>query len=410
MNWLRLCTIPLLAMSLLAQEAPRRPRARVQPGPAAQPAVVAQPGAIFREGRFWVEEVKGSVPAASNVRVMSLQGGIEVRGEVQNEITYRVRKRVAAGSEAAAREILAEHPLRVVRRGRTIALQIEGEGPVLADYFVAVPKNTGFVTAQTGAGGIAVTEIDGSIRVESAGGAIQADGIGGSAELETGGGPILMGRIGGRVRAETAGGIIKLASGGADVFVVTQGGGIDIGSAVRSVRAETGGGEVRVARAGGDVMAQSAGGNIVVGEAVRVTAATAGGSISVERARSIVRAETASGSISLARCAGPIRAETATGSITAYITAAREAWGESLLETNIGDIDVVIPRDLALSIRAAIEMARPGHTIVTDLPLNVNTETGAGRGEVSAEGAINGGGPQLRLRTVSGSIKIRSQK
>jgi hypothetical protein len=77
----------------------------------------------------------------------------------------------------------------------------------------------------------------------------------------------------------------------------------------------------------------------------------------------------------------------------------------------VGDVQVFIPVDLPLNIEAVIDEAA-GHKVLSDFPLTVN---GTRRGEdeedfgprtVRAKGALNGGGKELVIHTVTGNIEI----
>ena len=80
----------------------------------------------------------------------------------------------------------------------------------------------------------------------------------------------------------------------------------------------------------------------------------------------------------------------------------------STLETSAGDITVYLANDLAISIRAEIEMGN-GHTIRSDFSaIRVSSEGGQyGPKTVTAEGQLNGGGPELKVRTNSGNVDFR---
>jgi len=401
MKWSTVVAVALMMPGLALGEAEQGvPPAPPAPGAPHAPRVKtaeqapAAPGVMSRQGNNWVEEVTGSAPAAPRIRIAVDTGAIDLRGAEQREVTYRVRRRLPASSEENARRIFAMQPVRAERHGEVLVLAIEPtRGRALpADYQVTVPRGTSLAELETRAGLISARDLDGSIHAETAGGAIDMDNIGGAVHVQTIGGAITIGTVKGKVEAETAGGAIKLVSAGGDVRLVSRFGEIEVGRAGGSVRVETAGGGIRIGTAAGDVFAETAGGNITVGEAGKVTVATA------------------AGSIHLGRCAGPVRAETAAGSIQAVIAASRGAWAESLLESALGDISVLVPRDLAMTIRAAVQMAGGQHRISTNLPLTQRGGQGPGPREISAEGAINGGGAFLRLRTVSGNIEIRSQK
>ncbi len=139
-----------------------------------------------------------------------------------------------------------------------------------------------------------------------------------------------------------------------------------------------------------------------------------------------IEIQTSDGSICLTRVQGAVRAATGSGTITAWInpseapipglpraeTAAHvvRLLGASQLESGQGDITVFLPRELAATIEATIEMAAD-HRIDADpsLPLRISYAPGSQRGSttVHAEGVLNGGGELLRLKTISGNIRLQ---
>jgi hypothetical protein len=176
----------------------------------------------------------------------------------------------------------------------------------------------------------------------------------------------------------------------------------------RTVRAESSGGDVTIKRGGGDVRVETAGGAIRLGRITGIVfAETAGGPIDVESARAVIRAETASGLINLRHIAGPVRAETAAGNITATVIADRAGWAESMLGTHSGDVTVYVPANLAMTIRATIEMAGSREAFRSDFPLVFKDLLNLpGMREITGEAQLNGGGPPLVLRTTNGRIQI----
>jgi len=374
----------------------------------------AQEGPVTREGRYWVQTVEGSAAAQgmSRLRVTSV-GGIVVRGEAGPQIRYTARKRVRAGSESEARKLLTRAQVSGARQGPVYVLAVEalecGRCGFSAEVQVTVPRATEDTILETHGGSLEVYDVDGRVSAETAGGSIQVDRIGKGVRAATAGGPITLGTVGGPVRCETAGGSIRLGSVRGDAVLTTSGGDIDAEQVDGKLRAETAGGSIRVRRTGGDVIAETAGGSIHLGQiGGSVTAETAGGSITVEAASGGVRAENAHGSIKLIDVSGSVRAATAAGNILAQWVAHRPA-GESLLETSMGNIVVLIPDGLRLTIRANVEVASALSRIQCDFPdVNVRMEEqGPGPRAVVAEGAINGGGPVLRIRNTSGTIQIK---
>jgi hypothetical protein len=120
-----------------------------------------------------------------------------------------------------------------------------------------------------------------------------------------------------------------------------------------------------------------------------------------------VVAETAGGSIDLLAVESAVRATTAAGRILAEFNSTKKTFGPSLLESNVGDVYVYLPANVALTIDAAIDTAA-GRRIQSDFPLDIQGDkeewvvsTLRGRGN------LNGGGEVLKIRTVAGNIEIR---
>jgi hypothetical protein len=115
--------------------------------------------------------------------------------------------------------------------------------------------------------------------------------------------------------------------------------------------------------------------------------------------------QTGAGSIYLTRVDNAVKASTGAGAIDAWIGAAGRPAKPCELESRNGDIVVHMPRNLAVTIDAMV--SAPGeHRIIVDpaFPLKVDYPE-AGR-EMRVEGELNGGGERLRLRTISGDIRL----
>jgi DUF4097 and DUF4098 domain-containing protein YvlB len=119
-----------------------------------------------------------------------------------------------------------------------------------------------------------------------------------------------------------------------------------------------------------------------------------------------VQAQTGGGSIQLDG-ATSVQAETSAGGIVVKLLSSAGGRNNSTLETSAGDITVYLANDLAISIRAEIEVAN-GHTIRSEFSdIHVSSEGGPWEKTVTAEGQLNGGGPVLKVRTNSGNVNFR---
>jgi len=368
---------------------------------------------VVRDGRYWVQTVEGLLPAApgGRLRVTSV-GSISVRGSAEGQARYVAKKRVRAGSEAEARRLLDRVAVRASRQGTTAVLIVDdphcGHCGFSASLDITAPRPTDETVLETHGGSLEAYDLDGRVNAQTAGGSIQMDRIGRGVRAETAGGTITLGAIGGPVRCETAGGSIRLGSARGDAVLTTNGGSIDANEVAGTLRAETAGGSIRVQRVAQSISAETAGGSIHLGQiGGRVNAETAGGSITVDTAPAGVNAENASGSIRLLDVAGALRASTAAGNILAQLMA-NQPIADSTLETSGGTIIVMIPDGLRLTIRASVDVGSNVNRILSDFPgIIVRMEQGPGPQLIVAEGALNGGGPVLRIRNTTGTIQIK---
>jgi hypothetical protein len=187
-----------------------------------------------------------------------------------------------------------------------------------------------------------------------------------AANLKTSGGNITVGDLGGEVRARTSGGSISLGKMGGEVDASTSGGNVSLESAAASVKAHTSGGNITVGR--------------VAGEA---DLGTSGGNIKIESVANTLHASTSGGSV-YAAIAGPLK-------------------GDCDLRTSGGSVTAVVDKGSAFQLDASTSgggVHADGLTITID-------NGGAGRSRLS--GAVNGGGPTLKLRTSGGSIHIKTR-
>ena len=172
---------------------------------------------------------------------------------------------------------------------------------------------------------------------------------------------------------------------------------------------DTDGGNITLEHSGGELTANTGGGEIEVGEAAGlVRAKTGGGGIRVVRMFGPTDLETSGGSIYLTQVDSAVKASTEEGGITAWFVAPAKAPGICELESSSGDIVVHLPRELAVTIDAQVRMGDEHHVIVDPaFPLKViYDDSTKGAHTVRAEGALNGGGEILRLRTVAGNIQF----
>jgi DUF4097 and DUF4098 domain-containing protein YvlB len=276
-----------------------------------------------------------------------------------------------------------------------------------AELRLQVPRRLREVALATSGGGIQALDLDGILRAETGGGSVQVDRVQGTVTVRTGGGSVRVGKIGGKLECFTGGGAITAETLGGAAALNTGGGQIIVREAKELVRARTGGGSIRVEKAARGVEVAAGAGLIDVVEAGGpVLAETGAGSIRV-RSSTNVQCKSGAGTIQLQSVSGGLRAATSAGSIVADLSGAA-GFQDSVLTTNMGDITVLIPSNLAVTIEAT-NHTPGGHRIVSDFP-EISLRLDGGNAASQAQGALHGGGPVLRLVASGGTIYLRHQK
>ncbi len=134
---------------------------------------------------------------------------------------------------------------------------------------------------------------------------------------------------------------------------------------------------------------------------------TGGGSIHLTSAKGHVHAETGGGGIELYGVPSA-QAETGAGGIIVKLVNNGGERRDSELETAAGDITVYIAADVAVNVRASVDMGS-GHRIISEFPeIHIHSEGEQwGPKTLNAEGRLNGGGPILKVRTSTGDINFK---
>jgi DUF4097 and DUF4098 domain-containing protein YvlB len=189
---------------------------------------------------------------------------------------------------------------------------------------------------------------------------------GASADLKTSGGDVVVDDLDGAVVAHTSGGDIKLGTIGGDIDAGTSGGNVGIVQGRGKVRLETSGGNISAKR--------------LIGPS---DLRTSGGDIKVEDVENTIIAETSGGDVK-ATFIGDIK-------------------GDCKLSTSGGQVKASVSKTAAFHLKASTsggEVDADGLTITID-------HGGTGKSELS--GSVNGGGPDLKLRSSGGDIEIQTR-
>jgi DUF4097 and DUF4098 domain-containing protein YvlB len=380
----------------------------------ALPALVApaQEARMSREGGAWGQEISGSLAAVKNLRVKVDAGSVILRGGQQPAINYTVHTRTHTSSEQDARRQFENFKVSAWVKGDTawIVGDWQGRPPrhFSGEFSINVPREMALVKLETEGGSIDASGVTGKVEAQSGGGSIHVDDISGGVAAETGGGSIEAGTIGGEIGLHTGGGSIEVHQANGKVVAETGGGSVEIQSATQGASIETGGGSIELRKCSGKAKVSTGGGSIDLGNIDGpVDIETGGGSIHLTSAKGHVRAQTGGGGIELYGVPSA-HAETGAGGIVVKLVNTGGERHDSVLETAAGDITVYIASDVAINIWASVEMGN-GHRITSDFPdIHITSEGDKwGPRMLSANGNLNGGGPQLKVRTTTGDICIK---
>lgn len=372
----------------------------------------AQETHITRENGAWGEEITGSLAAVKNLKVKVDMGSVVVHGGGGQGISYVVHTRFGNPNEQDARREFEQYKITAYVKGDTAWIVGDWEGSrhprhCSSEFKVMVPREMALVKLETDGGNVEATGVSGRVEAESGGGSLKLDDIGGGAYAETGGGGIDVGTVGGDLNLHTGGGGIEVHHANGKVTAETGGGGVEIMSAVQDASIETGGGSVSLKQCNGKVKISTGGGSIDLSDVGGpADIETGGGSIHLASAKGHVHAETGGGGIELMGVPSA-HAETGAGGIVVKLINTGAERHDSDLETSVGDITVYIASDVAVNVRASVDVGN-GHRITSEFPdIHVTAEGGQWVKNYTAEGKLNGGGPTLKVHTSTGDINFK---
>jgi len=300
-------------------------------------------------------------------------------------------------------------------RGVSFEFSVPGElsldlGTSGGDIEVSGPM-TGSVTLGTSGGDIDVEAVKGDVDAATSGGDIEVAKVEGKMSLKTSGGDVTALDVIGDAELMTSGGDIEAGNVKGELRASTAGGDISIGSVEKGLTASTAGGDIRVEDVGGDVRVSTAGGDLIVGKVGgSATLKTAGGDIKLLGATGAVEAKTAGGDIECNKVIGSLHAATAGGDIFAELNPTGQL--PNSLETQGGDVTIVLPSDANVTVDAIIKIRRgwggdeDEYDITSDFPAASHEKD---KKLVKGRYVVGGGQATITLETVNGNILIRKQ-
>ncbi|NQT79629.1 MAG: DUF4097 family beta strand repeat protein [Candidatus Aminicenantes bacterium] len=284
-------------------------------------------------------------------------GSIEVKTAGNNTLKIEVIRNIRTTSSKRAESILEDLKFDFRQDGNTVYVNGEYDRSGLGKLFNNIGKylRVKFL--------ISVPQ-EFNVDLKTKGGSISIDDLKGKVQSKTSGGSLHFNHIQGPIWGRTSGGSIKLLSCTETADIKTSGGSITIGEVDGDVIAHTSGGSIKITRAKG-----------------KVDAHTSGGSIKVEEVMGIIKATTSGGSVS------------------AYIS--KQPKSECSLKTSGGGITVYMAEGVGVNVDARAS----GGRVYTEYPVTIQGKIN----KTSLKAKMNGGGPELYLRTSGGSIRIKKR-
>jgi DUF4097 and DUF4098 domain-containing protein YvlB len=374
---------------------------------AAAVPLCAQQSRVYREGTSWVEETTGTLPVGREIRVNTDMGSVQVQGNSPN-VTYVIRKRSFVPTEEAARRQFEQLRISVARASIEARLLGKNLNRFNAEFVVQVPRELELVRVETRSGALNLNSLTATILGTTGGGNIKLDDIGGPVKISSGGGGVEGGNLGADFTLTSGGGDVHINNISGQARVTIGGGKVYIGT-VKGSTITTGGGGIEVRKCDGDLRASTDGGNLFFGDVSgSVRADTGGGSVRLASANGRVQVSTGGGSVELYNLGQGAQVETGAGPITVAFVGGHGTFADSSLHTAAGDVSVCLPGNMPVTVHASSDMTS-GKGIFSEFPELRITTTGGNYGPkaMSAEGALNGGGPMLRIRTTMGQISFK---
>lgn len=179
----------------------------------------------------------------------------------------------------------------------------------------------------------------------------------------------------------------------------TSGGNIDVGDIQGTLRAHTSGGNLNLGDIGGVIEASTSGGNVSLGQGHSKTSlSTSGGNIDVDRIVGPAELKTSGGDIKVGAVDNTLYAQTSGGEVKASFEGLLK--GDCSLSTSGGEVKVNVGKNAAFNLDAETS---GGEVDATGLTITIRR---GGARKSSLEGDVNGGGPELKLRSSGGDIKV----
>jgi hypothetical protein len=185
----------------------------------------------------------------------------------------------------------------------------------------------------------------------------------------------------------------------ADLQLQTTNGGINVSSVNGNVSIHTTNGEINAEQLAGTIEIASTNGKVILDSlsgAVRIH--TTNGAIRADHLVCKCTLETSNGQVEVAGRFESLDVTSDNGGIVARAESGSRMSSDWRVRTTNARVDLSLPTDLKANLNASTTNGR----ITSDLPITVQGEVG--REEL--RGTLNGGGPEMTIRTTNGAIRV----
>lgn len=324
-----------------------------------------------------LEDIEETLPVAPGGRLTidAALGAIDIQGAERDTVAVRIQRSAQWRADRRAGEMLKNFEVQIKHEAPDVKIEAKFKGTkkqrkkanerLDVQFDIIVPQRYD-VDLKTAGDDISVVNLEGDVNAQTSDGRLRLENITGSIDGHTSGGNIDLNGFDGDTALRTSGGNIEVQTGKGDVTVKTSGGNLHCVEVTGAITGKTAGGNIMLTccKGGADVK-------------------TAGGSINLEND-------------------GPVLAKATGGSIRSHMLG--QLQGDCVLETAGGNIEVSFISDIAIDLDAK----GLGGTVRTEFPVTAEVAGVVKPGQL--QGAINGGGPLLKLRGLGGNITLKQTK
>lgn len=305
----------------------------------------------MKEQSAMTETIKKSFPVSpgGSLTVKSSIGTVEVQAVDTNNVNIELIRQIKAANDRERERIINDLQLDFVHKGSDV------------EVLVKLPEEWDWERIKKVRLDMKITiPLAYNVKVRTVG-VIQTNDLQGNVELASSGFPLTIGNVRGVVDLSSSGGQINARDVNGPATVSSDGGSIRIGNIDGDFSVRSSGGSINAGRVDGSVTAHSAGGPIRIAEVTNA-----------------------------------IKAITQGGGVSTYIS--RQPQSDSSFVTLGGSVNLRLAENVRLTLEADVATG----SVLSDFPLPKREPSSS-----IVRGDINGGGPQLIVRTAAGSLTLR---